>query len=402
MPATAFWPNPRVMRIVAVAALAVFVGLLVGHLRGALATGLTADGTYVFGDDFINFWSAPRLAWLGRSDEIYDFARFHAFEESVLGGKMTLYHYSYPPVMFLLSLPMAVLPYLPGLAFWFFGGIVVFALTVRVAWPGARWVDVVLYAVAAPAVFLNSMAGQNGTWMAAILGFGLMLLPARPILAGALLGVLVVKPQLAFLLPFALLAGRRWAALFATAGSAALLLAGSVMIFGLDRWVEYRHQVAVLGPRVLEDGTDFWYLFTSVFVTVRHLPASVSTAYVVQAVAGVLALGAVVYAWRGVGPLSAKYAALVMGTFFATPYIQVYDLVVAMLVPLWLLQAGVSPRAWITASVPLILAPLVVPMVAYGVGLEIGPLLLLPALVVSVMASATGDVPQSRQTAQPA
>jgi hypothetical protein len=244
------------------------------------------------------------------------------------------------------------------------------------------------------------MTGQNGTWLAGVLGGGLMLMSRRPILAGVLFGLLVVKPQMAFLLPFALLAGRRWQTLFATAACAALLLAAATLVFGIERWAEYSRQVEALRPRVLEDGTNFWYLFTSVFVSIRHLPAPVSSAYVAQAVVGVMALAAVVYAWRGTGPQPAKNAALVMGTFFATPYIQVYDLAVAMLVPLWLMQIGLPRRTILFGSVPLILAPLAVPLVAYRLDAEIGPLLLLPALIVAVHASVALDVPERRQAAQ--
>ena len=39
-----------------------------------------SDGVYrAFGDDFVNYWSAPFLALHGRAQEIYDFHAFHAF-----------------------------------------------------------------------------------------------------------------------------------------------------------------------------------------------------------------------------------------------------------------------------------------------------------------------------------
>src|SRR5262249_44437673 len=56
-----------------------------------------SDGVYrPFGDDFVNYWSAPFLALHGRALEIYDFHAFHAFEQSVTGQNIGFYHYSYP------------------------------------------------------------------------------------------------------------------------------------------------------------------------------------------------------------------------------------------------------------------------------------------------------------------
>src|SRR5258706_16321345 len=69
-----------------------------------------------------------------------------------------------------------------------------------------------LLALAAPAVFVNAVRGQNGTWTAALCGGGLSLLERRPLLAGGLLGLLIYKPQLGLLIPVALLAGRHWRA----------------------------------------------------------------------------------------------------------------------------------------------------------------------------------------------
>ena len=80
--------------------------------RDHLTSGL--DGR-PFGDDFINYWSAPFLALHGRVNEIYD---IHAFQESVVGPTLSGYHYSYPPVMLLLSAPFALIPYMPALFVW--------------------------------------------------------------------------------------------------------------------------------------------------------------------------------------------------------------------------------------------------------------------------------------------
>jgi hypothetical protein len=383
------WPRVTPLRITAL----IWAAAMIYHLRQETAHGLSS-GQLAFGDDFINFWAAPRLALSGHIATVYHYAPYHEFQVATLGGPIGAYQYSYPPIAILLCLPFALLPYLWGLGAWLAGGWLVYLMTVRAAWPAAMRQpdDAVGYALAVPAVFLNAFTGQNGTWMAALFGGGLMAVNRRPLVGGALLGLLVIKPQLAFLVPMALLAGRRWLALMAFCGVAALLVGTSVLLFGLDTWWDFARQVAQLRQTILEDGTGVWHLFVSIFVTVRHLPAPVSVAYAVQAVAAIAALLAVVLAWRSSAPQTAKNAVLVMAVFYATPYVQAYDMVVTTLVPLWLVAqgtgAGVRPTTVWLASLPLIVAPVLSPFLSKISGFGVGCLLLAPAMVVAVYACA--------------
>ena len=176
------------------------------------------------GDDFINFWSGAYLAWHGRVTEIYDPAAFHVFEQSMVGASLNAYHYSYPPVLLLLTAPLAFMAYAPALLVWLTAGWYAFYRALRLAMPGQ---GALLLALATPAVFINAVGGQNGTWTAALFGGGLSLLERRPLLAGGLLGLLIYKPQLALLIPVALLAGRHWRAFAAASVVAGALLAVS-------------------------------------------------------------------------------------------------------------------------------------------------------------------------------
>jgi arabinofuranan 3-O-arabinosyltransferase len=370
--------------------------ILALHLRLETAAGLTAGGTFAFGDDTINFWAAARLALLGRIAEIYDFAAFHRFQIGVLGGPTFLYHYSYPPVTILLTLPLGLLPYGWAVAAWFAGGWIAFAAAVRAAWPAGMHAvrNSALYALAVPAVLLNFLTGQNGTWTAALLGGGLMLIGRRPVVAGVLLGLLIAKPQMALLLPVALLAGRRWRTLIACGGTAAVLISLSVAAFGVGPWRAFVAREPVLRHWILEDGAGVWQLFVSVFVGIRHLPAPVPLAYAAQGAAGLIALFLVARASASAAPPPARHAVLVIGGLFATPYLQVYDLVVAALVPLWLLAVlpgGAARRpGMVLAGACLLLAPLLTVVVARLFGVNIGWVLLVPALVAAVRACRAG------------
>ncbi len=362
------------------------VGLLALHLKMETAAGLTAGGTLAFGDDTINFWAAARLALLGRVADVYDFARFHEFQISVLGGPIHAYEYSYPPVAVLLTLPLGFLPYLAAVAAWLAGGWVVFAATVRAAWPveGRRARGSGVYALALPAVLINWLTGQTGTWTAALLGGGLILLERRPVFAGILLGALVAKPQMVLLVPVALIAGRRWNTLIAGGVTAVVLIALSVVAFGTAPWRAFVAHEPILRGWLLDDGTGVWFLFVSVFVSFRHLPTSLPVAYAAQAASCLIAAGLVARIWMSIGAQSAKNAALVAASLFATPYLLAYDLVAASLVPLWLLplltrDGLLRSGAWASFAA-LALAPLLTPIIAHLTGVNIGWMLLLPAM----------------------
>lgn len=358
------------------------------------ANHLTNGAGRPFGDDFINFWSGAYLALHGRAAEVYDFNAFHAFEQSVAGAGLDFYHYSYPPVLLALTAPLAVIPYAPALFVWLLAGWAAFFRVLKEAMPGR---GALLMALATPAVFINAVGGQNGTWTAALFGGGLCLLPRRPYLAGVLFGLMICKPQLGVLLPVALIAGRHWRAFAATVMTVLVLLAASALMFGGDVWAHYIHNVDTLRQIILEDGTGVWHRMVSVFVAARRLGASVPVAYAVQATSAALACVAVAMVWLREAPWALRNAVLVLATCFATPYLQDYDLVFGALVAAWLWQQPAttygSERALQIACALLLLLPFVAAALARLTGLAFGPLFLLPAFVLAVRASLRATAP---------
>ncbi|MGH6683662.1 MAG: glycosyltransferase family 87 protein [Pseudolabrys sp.] len=340
-----------------------------------------------FGDDWINYWSGGYLALHGRAADVYDLNAFHAFQQTIVGAPLDGYHYSYPPVMLLLTMPFALIPYVSALFVWLSASWYAFYRALRLAMPGG---GVLLLALAAPAVLINAIGGQNGCWTAALLGGGLGLVERRPYLAGGLFGLMIYKPQLGILLPVALIAGRQWRAFAAAAVVAGILLIASMFWFGVDVWAEYLRNLDALRHVILEDGTGVWHRFVSVFVAARRLGAPVDTAYVVQAVSSVLACVAVAWVWFRDTPIGTRNAVLVLGTCLATPYLQDYDLVFGALVVAWLWQCPVtekSERALQISAGLLLVLPLVSASLAHMTGLALGPLFILPSFIVAVRMS---------------
>jgi hypothetical protein len=342
--------------------------------------GLTDGDGRPVGDDFINYFSGAYLALHQRAAEIYHWPAYHAFQEALVGAAVSPnYNYSYPPLALVLTLPFALLPYVPALGVWLAGGWYAFYRALRLATP-----DALLLALAAPAVFVNTYCGQNGVWTAAFLGGGLCLLPRRPVLAGVLFGLQAYKPHLALMIPVALLAGRQWRAICAAAATAGALVLASVALAGWDIWRDYLAFVPVLRRATLEVADGMWHRHASVFMVVNQAGPGVAAAYAVQAATGLAAALLVAYAWLKHAPEPVRNAIAVIGALLATPYLQDYDLVVGVFIVAWLMQTGEAGKPSVRIACALILLlPLVLAPVAKLTGLAFGPLFIIPALAVT-------------------
>ena len=116
------------------------------------------------------------------------------------------------------------LPYFASLIVWLAATGFAYWRVLR-AWAGPRFDAARLLAF--PAFLVNVGHGQNGFLSAALIGAGALVLDRRPIVAGLLFGALVFKPQLALMIPIALIASRRWTTFAVAAVTAAALCAAT-------------------------------------------------------------------------------------------------------------------------------------------------------------------------------
>jgi hypothetical protein len=376
--------NPTRLRMIAHCWIVVAsVAYLIDLLRQT-NDGLTDGIRRPFGDDFVNYWSGAFLALHGRATEVYDFLAFHTFEASITGPNIDYYHYSYPPVLLLLTLPLALFPYVPALGIWLVATWYGFYRALKLT--GSE--GVLLLALAIPALFVNAVGGQNGALTAALLGGGLVLVDRRPMIAGILFGMLAYKPHLALMLPFALIAGRRWQTIGVTGATVLLLVAASAIGFGPDRWLEYENNLALLRTAILEDGTGVWHRMVSVFVFARRLGVDVLPAYMLQAAFALVASIFVARSWLRDDPAPIRNAMLIVGTWLATPYLQDYDLVMGAFVVVWLYTEEPRSRLpvqWIRVAMAMILLlPLAAAPLGKLTGLAVGPLFIIPVFVLLI------------------
>jgi len=205
----------------------------------------------VAGVDFSCFWAGARAA-LHDPSRLYDFQYITNLQGWPLGPEK-LRPYVYPPSALFLFVPFGLAPYWPAYGLW------VVATAALFLWAGlkagAPWWLLLLKPVA-----LVIYCGQITLLFAALVIGALAILPRRAIWAGVLFGIAAaVKPQLALLVPIALLAEGRWRTLAAAGLTGASLVAASMIVWGVEPWFEWvsalqRFQPVIFNdPSLLED-----------------------------------------------------------------------------------------------------------------------------------------------------
>ncbi len=290
------------------------------------------------GGDFMNPYAASVAALKGDPASVYNLQRQHLLEVAVMGKDFgVLGSFTYPPMYLLIALPLSLLPF--AISWVVFETVTLagyIAVLRRIASaPLGLWL-----AITFPAVIINFMCGQNGFLTTALLGGGLLLLDRSPLLAGALFGLMAYKPQFAVLIPLALLVGRRWRALIATAASAAVFASVSLAVFGVPTWRAFFGGLAFTEKVVLERGAiNFWTL-QSVFGAIRMWGGSVDAAYLFQIMVALYAAAAVIWVWRSGSRLALRGATLAAGSLMVSPYVLQYDLVLLALPIAWMAMEG--------------------------------------------------------------
>jgi hypothetical protein len=199
------------------------------------------------------------------------------------------------------------------------------------------------------------MIGQNGFVTASLFIAGACLVARRPWIGGGLLGLLVIKPQLAILVPLALAAGRHWRAFAAAAISSlgALVLAG--LIFGFGRYQEFLNILPVY-TRAMADNLWPWQELASPFAVLRSLGIVPPVAIIIHAVIALWAALMTARAWRR--GAAGKEATLAAAAMLIPPYIFTYDSLLLALPLAWFARDGSRPYAaaaiWIFSFLPVV------------------------------------------------
>lgn len=327
------------------------------------------------GADFVLFWAASDLALGGEPGQAYEPEKIIAAERKAVPQSKDAYLWLYPPPFQLVVLPLALLPYLWAYGLWLALSLALYAVTFRAAFREAApfWL-----AAGASAVFVNAMHGQNGLLSATLATGGLMLLQRRPLLAGALLGLLCYKPHFGIPLGLMLLAGRHWQAATAAVISAIVFCLLSTAVLGIDVWRTFIEHAATAST-VLETGATPWFKMASVFAAARLAGGGVQLAYALHAIIAAAVLLATLEAWYRGGPLDLRVALAAIAAPLISPYVYDYDLALTVLTLALLLRDGFrngwSPGMRLAIAV-LWLAPAILPSIAEATHIQLQPLAL--------------------------
>lgn len=306
-----------------------------------LGPGIPRDGTsLVVGRDFLNIWMYGRAAWQADPARYYDMPTYLAALGPVVGAGYPGQLWSYPPVALLIAAPFGLLPYLPALLLWTASGIVGFAVALRL-WT-RDWRIIALLLVA-PAALIGIMSGQFALLAAAILLTVLRWRESRPWLAGALVGLLLVKPQLALLIPLLFVATGNWRAFAAAALSSLTLAALVALIWGIDIWQVYVSAGIANQSLVLSDPDHLAGPFMpTLFMNLRAIGVPIPVASALQMALALLAAALVWHRFRqrpAPHDLCANLLFLACAVS-ATPYMLSYDTLALAAVAVLALAAG--------------------------------------------------------------
>ncbi len=306
---------------------------------------IARDGSgLAVGRDFLNFWMAGRAALAPDPARIYDLHSYWQLIEAVAGPHYPGQQLSYPPTIMVLAAPFGLLPYGPALILWSVGSVMVFAAAVRLWTPDRVLISA---CVLLPAGIFGLVSGQFSYLGAAAILAILRWRETRPVLAGILLGLLTLKPQLGILFPVLLLATRNWRVIAVASLVAVTLSVLAGVMWGIEVWQQYvrvgvHNQSGVLSdPKLL--AAPF---MPTIFMNLRIAGLSVAAAYGVQTVFALFAAGLVAMAFaRGPTRDDANANALfAAASVIATPYLMAYDLLALSVLAVLLVAQDAKPR----------------------------------------------------------
>ena len=353
--------------------LALLNGAMLAFLVATSSGGVDRNG-FLLGSDFISFWTTGRM--LREGGAVYDAAAHIAAQRAFFASAEGYTAFFYPPSFLPLCRPLGWLGYFPALALWLLASGVVYILALRPWWKAARVeTPIWLLVLAFPAVPIVITHGQTAFLVAGLLGLGAWLVPARPILAGVLLGLATIKPQFGVLVPLALLLTREWKVLGAAAATALALAAFAALAFGLGLWSDWL-AASARAQAAMEAGAVPFGKMVSPFAAARLLGAPVGLAYAVQGAVALAVAAALAALCRRRVWSSALAAAMLAGAPLVTPFALDYDLVLLAFPLLWLagegLRGGFAPYEKLAIALAFV-APAFARPLALNAGLPVAP-----------------------------
>ncbi len=291
----------------------------------------------ILGRDFLNFYHYGIAAWEDNPAKYYDTTYYDGVLTKFFGGHdYTYQQWSYPPHYMLIAAPFALVNY-------YVAFVIFITLSLYLYWKyivntfkedayqSAFWLT--------PLLFLFIICGQLSAIIAVLFVIIFNQMDKRPIIAGLLIAMLTVKPQVGLLLPVFLMLTGRWKVFFgATLGTISFFLA-SVFIHGIEPWITYLEVGAPAQSEVLISLPEVTAgLMPTALINFFTAGFGFTASTIIHVIVVVSALIATIYICKKTTDKFWQYSIFLTCTFLLTPYLMMYD----MLIMVWVVMTMVS------------------------------------------------------------
>ena len=302
--------------------------------------------------EFTAFWAAAKLALAGDPAA--------AFNPDTLRAAQTLpsdqppgdLFWLYPPAWHIVIMPLGLLPFSAAYIVYSAVSFAVFTTALRpLAAPLPGGVALVL---AAPAVLIIMILGNNSLlWTAGLVAALTAMTQERAVLAGILIALLTLKPQLGLLIPFALVFGGQWrTVLWACVGTAVITVL-STAAMGVDYWGHFFDMLQLMSELIKTEVVRFERMMTW-YALIRLGGGGHELAFPIQLAVSALAAASVAWVWsRRDAGADIKAATLCIAIPLATPYAYHYEMTLTLAAAMFLARDGFGAsrgaRLWLLA-----------------------------------------------------
>ena len=286
---------------------------------------------YRFRNDFRLVYGAALAAWTHGYSHLYDLAAQKAATEGLEAG---IYWQPFinPPPLAWLATPLLAIPFHAAILVWSALLLVAALLAWRLVAPGqwlTRIAHLALFVGLFPTAF-GLMVGQPVALVAAVVATSWWLAEhKRQVISGLVLSLIVLKPQLALLVPLCLLVAGRWRIFWAWLAASAVIGVIALVMLGGDGVQRYRDVLSLASQ----------WSATRSFAVSGSLGLGPQL-YVVEAiVVAVAAFGAWRHRHEDVGRL---FATGIVASLLFTPYVGFQDFAMLVLAGWFVIRSGAT------------------------------------------------------------
>jgi len=338
------------------------------YMRTSIRGEFLFDGQgLVVGRDFLNFWHYGIAAWLDDPVRYYDLTFYNDKLKSLFDGyDYPSQQWSYPPHYLLLAAPFGLVGYNIALPIYILFSLLLYWLVIvrpfdEPAYRRALWL--------APALYIFLACGQASALLAVLFVAIFSNLDRRPVVAGLLIALMTVKPQLGLLFPVFLIVTARWKVFAVAALGTIVFIGASVLIHGSDIWWTFiENGIGDQSNTLIHSAPIIQGLMPTAFVNFFIAGFGVNTTSILHGLVALGVLAVMVIICRKVQDRFYQYAIFISCTFVISPYMLVYDTLVLAWLMLMLakrLEMG-SPEKAIYKLV-MLLGPIGVFMAVLGI-----------------------------------